>query len=245
MRVVFRKMFNVYGSCNMEAVNTEADYAIQKQRKDSWSAYFRARRFRMIYPLLEAAHARKGRCSIVDIGGREEYWAPASEALEQFNCHVTLVNLERTMATTGARFSFACGDALDLSDIGTGTFDVAHSNSLIEHVGRWQDMVKCAQEIQRVADSYYVQTPYFWFPLEPHFRVPFYHWLPEQVRARLNTWSRLGYINKAQSYDEAMANVQSCCLLDATQMRALFPDADLQFERVLGLPKSIVMTRAK
>jgi len=227
----------------MEAVNTEADYAIKKQRSDTWSAYFRARRFGMIYPLLREVHARKGRCSIVDIGGREEYWAPAREALERLNCHVTLVNLERTMATTSGRFSFACGDALDLSAIADGAFDVAHSNSLIEHVGRWQDMAQCASEIRRVADSYYVQTPYFWFPLEPHFRVPFYHWMPEQMRARLNMWSRLGYINKAETYSEAMANVQSCCLLDAGQMQELFPDAQLRFERVLGLPKSLIMTR--
>ncbi len=225
----------------MEAVNTEADFFVQKQRSDTWSAYFRARRFKMIVPMLQDVYERKGACSIVDIGGREEYWAPAKEALETFNCKVTIVNLERTTAVSGNRFTFAAGDALDLHEIADREFDVAHSNSLIEHVGRWDNMVKCANEIQRVSDNYYVQTPYFWFPLEPHFRTPFFHWLPEQLRARLTMMMRLGYMDKSKNLGDAMEAVQSCCLLDAGQMRFLFPGAELQFERVLGLPKSLVV----
>lgn len=225
----------------MEAVNSEADFFVQKQRSDSWSSYFRARRFKMIVPMLQSVYEQKGSCSIVDVGGREEYWAPAKEALETFNCNVTIVNLERTTAVSGNRFKFAAGDALDLHEIADRAFDVAHSNSLIEHVGRWDNMVQCANEIQRVSNNYYVQTPYFWFPLEPHFRTPFFHWLPEQARARLSMMMRLGYMDKTENFGDAMEAVQSCCLLDAGQMRFLFPDAELQFERVLGLPKSLVV----
>jgi hypothetical protein len=125
----------------------------------------------------------------------------------------------------------------------TGQFDFAHSNSLIEHVGRWTDMKQCADEIRRVGKSYYVQTPYFWFPLEPHFRVPFFHWLPEQVRARLVMNFKVGYYNRAQSLDQALQDVQSACLLDRAQMQALFPDADVSFERAAGLPKSLMAIR--
>jgi len=98
-------------------------------------------------------------------------------------------------------------------------------------------------EVRRVAKAYYVQTPYLWFPVEPHFRAPFYAWLPEQTRAQLLMRFDLGYIGKAATLDQAMSDVQSINLLDRAQMRSLFPDANISFERVLGLPKSMIACR--
>ena len=104
-------------------------------------------------------------------------------------------------------------------------------------------MQACAKEIRRTAIEYYVQTPYLWFPVEPHFRAPFFAWLPEQVRARILMRFDLGYIGRAATLDQAMTDVQSINLLDLAQMRALFPDSEIRFERALGLPKSLIATR--
>ncbi|MBX9926586.1 MAG: class I SAM-dependent methyltransferase [Hyphomicrobiaceae bacterium] len=156
---------------------------------------------------------------------------------------MTVVNLEKTQPKSGPLFDFAYGDACNLSDYADGSFDFAHSNSLIEHVGQWRQMRDCAGEIRRLATEYYVQTPYLWFPVEPHFRAPFFAWLPEQARARILMRFNLGYIGRAASLDQAMSDVQSINLLDLAQMRALFPDAEIKFERVAGLPKSMIATR--
>lgn len=220
------------------------DPFLQKQSQDKASAYFRRRRFAMIEPIIRKIHAEKGSCSIIDVGGREEYWTPALQTLQDCNARVTVVNLEKTQPRPGKHFDFAFGDACNLSAYPDNSFDFAHSNSLIEHVGRWGDMQRCAREISRVAGSYYVQTPYYWFPLEPHFRMPFFHWLPEQLRARLVMTFKIGYFNRASTLDQAMENVQSAYLLDKRQMSALFPDAEIGFERAAGLRKSLVAIRS-
>lgn len=228
---------------NIEARAPQSDPFLRQQAGDRLSAYFRARRFSHIEPLLRSIHRQKGSCSIIDVGGREEYWAPIRPVLDECNANILVVNLENTQPKPGRRFEFAFGDACDLSQFADGSFDLAHSNSLIEHVGRWENMQRCADEIRRVAGSYYVQTPYFWFPLEPHFRVPFFHWLPEQVRARIVMNFKVGYFNRAASLGQAMQNVQSAVLLDKLQMCTLFPDARVAFERVAGVPKSLMAIR--
>jgi hypothetical protein len=220
-----------------------ADYYLNKQSKDQWSAYFRGRRFALIETKIRAIAAANGSCRIIDIGGRVEYWNPILPTLHDVGAKITVVNLEKTQPKPGPMFDFAFGDACDLSSYSDQSFDFAHSNSLIEHVGQWRQMSRCAHEIRRVAKSYYVQTPYLWFPIEPHFRAPIFAWLPEQTRARILMAFDLGYIGKAATLDQAMADVQSINLLDAKQMRVLFPDADLTFERVLGLPKSMIACR--
>lgn len=228
----------------MTAASTTAiDPFLQKQGNDKASAYFRRRRFAMIEPLLRQIHNEKGRCSVIDVGGREEYWSPVLPLLSECNVHITVVNLEKTQPKPGRHFDFAYGNACDLAQYADQGFDLVHSNSLIEHVGRWDDMKRCAGEMRRLAKRYYVQTPYFWFPLEPHFRVPFFHWMPEQVRARLVRNFQVGYFNRAQTLDQAMQNVQSAVLLDKLQMIELFPDATVRFERVAGLPKSLIAIR--
>lgn len=218
-------------------------YFLNKQANDGWSNYFRGRRFALIEKKIRAIHKATGSCRIIDVGGRVEYWNPILPTLTEVGARITVVNLEKTQPKPGPLFDFAFGNACDLANYLDASFDFAHSNSLIEHVGRWPEMQRCAGEIRRVARAYYVQTPYLWFPIEPHFRAPFFAWLPEQTRARLLMRFDLGYIGKAATLGHAMLDVQSINLLDYAQMKCLFPDATISFERVAGLPKSMIACR--
>jgi hypothetical protein len=80
-------------------------------------------------------------------------------------------------------------------------------------------MSKLAANVRRVAPSYFVQTPYFWFPIEPYCRFPFFHWLPESWRYRLIMMGDLGYIRKASSVPDAVRRVQSAVLLWADHVQ--------------------------
>lgn len=228
----------------MAAVDTHADPFIAKQNQDTLSAWFRRRRFGVILEEIERISAAKGSCRIIDVGGRPEYWNPALATLRRCKAHVTVVNLENTQPKPEPLFDFRYGNACDLAEYADGSFDLAHSNSLIEHLGTWDNMKSCAGEIRRVAQSFYVQTPNFWFPYEPHFRVPFFHWLPEQVRARLLMRMAIGYFRKADTLDKAMQNIESVRLIDRRQLAELFPDATLRSERILGLVKSNIAIRS-
>ena len=195
---------------------------------------FRAKRFAEIRPLIDTIIAAKGSCRIADIGGTEYYWNIFGTYVQDNPIEIDLINLNR-VPVNGAQFHSIAGNATDLSDIGDNTYDLVHSNSVIEHVGNWDAMSRMAANVRHLAPVYYVQTPYFWFPLEPHFRTPFFHWLPEQVRYRMLMNSNLGFGGKRNTVDEAMRGLQSAVLLGKGQIAALFPDAELKSERVYGL----------
>src|SRR3546814_12299335 len=99
----------------------------------------------------------------------------------------------------------------DLSEYADNSFDIVHSNSVIEHVGRWEQMKMMAAEVRRLAPVCYLQTPDFAFPLEPHFRTVAFHWLPEQARAALIQRRGFGFSQKRSEERRAGRECGSKC----------------------------------
>jgi hypothetical protein len=85
-----------------------------------------------------------------------------------------------------------------------------------------------------------VQTPNFWFPLEPHYLVPGFQFLPVRLRSGLLRRFDLGHIGRIPDPGAADEHVRSIRLLRTTQLRKLFPDARIHRERMLGLTKSLM-----
>lgn len=199
---------------------------------------------KLLLPLIEEVHAQKGSVRILDVGGAGNYWTPILPDLERLSCSVTVMNLVISNAVKGnaRNIEFVEGDAC-ATNYPDRAFDLVHSNSVIEHLGSWSNMVAAAGEIRRLAPSYYVQVPYFWFPMEPHFRVLGFQWLPESARARLLMSKARGFYSKAADMDEAMRAVQTVYLLDRRQMQALFPDATFKSEKLFALTKSLIAIR--
>ena len=185
---------------------------------------------------------RTGSCRILDVGGTEYYWNIARSFLTDAPVQIHILNLQPA-SVTGPQFVSMTGDATELGCLEDNSFDFVHSNSVIEHVGDFKRMFKMANHIRRLAPVYYVQTPYFWFPYEPHFRTPLFHWFPEQIRYRLLMNFNLGFFERKESVETAMTAVQSCSMLDRRQLRDLFPDSHIISERFFGLTKSLMAIR--
>jgi hypothetical protein len=215
----------------------------------SLGSVLRARRMRVVEGLVEKAFSQMGRCRILDVGGTREYWRGLRpEIWERCGVEVTLVNMDSRIEDAGAseslgRFKAVVGDGCDLHRWADGEFEISHSNSTIEHVGEWGRMREFASELQRVGRSVYCQVPNFWFPMEPHFLTPFFHWLPEVVRVELLLRYSLGHYPRAANVHEAIDAVRSARLPSRKLMSALFPGCEIRSERVFGFAKSILAIR--
>jgi hypothetical protein len=203
---------------------------------------FRQRRFQRFLSIADEIIAQRGSCRIADIGGWSAYWQHLEPLWRDRPLHITIVNIVKSPVPDD-RFTALVGDARHLDQLDDLSFDLVHSNSVIEHVGLWADQRKMANEVRRLAPRYYVQTPNFWFPVEPHLRTPFIHWLPEPGRVAIVRLRSCGFYPKAGSYDEARTILDDARLLDANGMASLFPDAAIERERFAGLTKSLIAVR--
>lgn len=218
-----------------------ADYGDSR----SLGSRFRARRIGPLLSLIDTVFAVKGSVRIIDLGGTRQYWnIVPTDLLEQRDVRITLVNLPESVTPVDEdHFEVLAADACDLASIPDDDFDITHSNSVLEHVGDWERMRAFAREAARVSPRYFVQTPSYWFPIEPHAMTPFFHWLPKPARVRLVRRFGLGHWKRARSVDEAVRIVESARLVNRPMMRSLFPDATIVTERMLMLPKSFVAVK--
>jgi len=194
--------------------------------------YFRGRRFRSF----ASAFSVSERTRLLDVGGYGYYW----DFFERLP-RVTIVNQEPP-AAHDSRFDWVVADArrLPFRDV---AFDVAFSNSVVEHIPGEKSRRNYAREIARVGRRYYVQTPYKWFPVEPHLMTPFIHYLPRSwqrpLLRRCTVWGVLHHPTP-EGCDDFLRDIR---LLDTGELRALFPGAEIWKERALGLLKSITAVR--
>jgi hypothetical protein len=213
----------------------------------SMGSRLRARRIGPLVSLMRSAFVEHGHVDIIDIGGTEQYWGIVpGEVLAQYDVRITIVNLPgRALPSDHDRFRFLEGDGCDLAGVSDGSFHIAHSNSVIEHVGDWSRKCTFASEVARLAPRYFVQTPNYWFFIEPHCMTPIFHWLPEPAQVSLVSRFALGNWSQGQSIGESVRIVESVKLLSRSMMAALFPDASILTEQFMLMPKSLIAVRGR
>ena len=174
---------------------------------------------------------------VLDLGGTTVSWRvfglrPGS---------VTVVNLNQDMGPYEPWMEVVQGDACAG---GFGKYDLVFSNSLMEHLGGHARRQQFANVVQESAPSWWVQTPYRYFPIEPHWIFPGFQFLPFRARVLVcQHWNTL-HMPACKDAAEAAELVASTELISATEMRSYFPASEIWFERIAGIPKSMVAIQA-
>lgn len=211
--------------------------------RGSFSNSRRSQRFEPFVRLVDELYAQNQRpVRILDIGGTNEFWEQRGWAGRE-NVHIVLVNLEPE-ASVHDNIEARTGDATNLSEFPDGSFDIVFSNSVIEHLSTFENQAAMAREVRRLAPVYWVQTPNFWFPIEPHFLTPGWHYLPARLRVELLRRRRWGWRGPCPDPAEANALVHEIRLMRGRELNRIFPDATCNKERIGPLTKSFVALRA-
>ncbi len=177
--------------------------------------------------------------SVLDIGGDVRDWKSRPNARP---AHVTILSHETPMLEDPEPWMTPLhADACDSKAVPIG-FDLIYSNSVIEHVGGPYRRRQFAENIRRAGPHCWIQTPYRYFILEPHFVFPGFQFLPLAIQSHIaKRWPL------AVPYAYPEVNPTGYCLehdlLSKTELRLLFPMADILHERVGGFTKSLVAVR--
>lgn len=192
--------------------------------------YFNSRRFLLFKELLQPGSGDR----ILDIGGYHWFWEQSG-----ITSRITFININipDNLLYDKSRYEYIKGDArcLPFKD---KEFDIAFSNSVIEHVGGEKDKALFAHEARRVADCYWVQTPNRKFFIEPHLVAPFIHFLPIPLQKKMarnfTMWGILTRPDRKQ-IDDYLGDT---AMLSGAEFRNLFPEAILIEEKFLLMTKS-------
>ena len=177
---------------------------------------------------------------ILDVGGLTRYWEDRGWAGHP-EIHIFSLNLKPEKQKY-ENITPITGNATDLSQFEDKSFDVVFSNSVIEHLFVFENQQRMAEEVQRVGKMYWVQTPNFWFPVEPHFLVPGWQWFPISLRVAIIRRWRCASLGPYPDPLIARRAVEEIQLLTRKELEVLFPDATFHVERFCGLVKSWTVT---
>lgn len=200
---------------------------------------FRRKRFAVFGERLSALPRETDKpIRIADLGGTVSGWATFDfdhwEKIIARRIEISLLNIEAEDSAPNRRFQTITADCTgEIKRL--DSYDLVYSNSVVEHLHTWEGMRAFANNCRNLAKYHFVQTPNFYFPVEPHHLALGIHFLPRQLQvARL--------VRKGMSFDEAFRQVERILLLTRPQLCELFPESEIFAEKILFLTKSLIAT---
>ena len=196
----------------------------------------------------------KAKDFILDLGGEDGAYI---SQLLPFKTNVYIADINAKKLKRSAQKGYK---TIQLNEAGKipvedGYFDIIFCSSVIEHVTvdkkdiksiqtnrEFRDVAfkrqkKLAGEIERVGKRYFVQTPYKYFPLESHSRLPFILvLLPRKVQIKIIKFFRKFWFART---------IPDWNLLTVKDMKFLFPGAKIIKERAFFFTKSLMAIKAR
>jgi len=181
---------------------------------------------------------------LLDVGGYPHFWLqypPIAARIDTLNLH--LQGGWHPEEFPNYSFDRIVGDGCAMS-FADKSYDIAFSNSVIEHLGSPESQAAFASEIMRVGRKIWVQTPAFECPIEPHYLTPFVHWLPVYLRRKIARNFTVWGLTNRPSLAQINEMVDTTRLLSKKEFTNLFPDCLILTEYMLGfIPKSYIAYR--
>jgi len=197
--------------------------------------YFRQKRGRFLHAMFPGIASWR----ICDLGGSRHFWEKvAIEGLPYSNITIYNISANGTQGNLSAdsdeiEVVIYDGHTIPIAD---AEFDLLVCNSVLEHVPP-EHRAKLVAEMKRVAKHIFIQTPAYTFPIEPHFIMPFVHWLPRTIGYWLIHFSPWRLLSRPSA--ETIASYWwDTKLLTRREVEFLFPSESIRCERVLGITKS-------
>jgi len=193
--------------------------------------YFRKKRgeqLKFFFPQIE-------NFNILDIGGSEHFWREIGLNINPNR--ITLLNINYSDHERDTRFKKLLYDGKQIPFL-LGDFDLVISNSVIEHIDPIYRKNFSAQ-IEKISKNYYIQTPNYNFFIEPHFIMPFIHWLPKKIGwhlTKISPWKLLG----RPSHMTHLNYFWNTNLLKKDELKHLFMQSTIYNENVLLMTKSFI-----
>jgi hypothetical protein len=210
----------------------------------------RQERDRMFSDLLHPSPEDK----ILDLGGGD---GSHMASIVSFRENVYLADISSTdLAKAKQTYGFHHTVLLNESGVlpfADGQFDIVFCSSVLEHATgpksgmesfqsdrdfrgvalRHQSLL--ANEIQRVAKRFFVQTPYKYFLIESHTLLPVpFLFLPRRLQVKIIESTNNWWIKQT---------IPDFNLLTHRDMQAMFPGAEIHEEKLFGLTKSLIAVR--
>lgn len=182
--------------------------------------------------------------AVVDLGGTVDTWLRAPVRPK----HVTVLNLFEPGDSSDQGIDTAVGDACQAREVLRSqgkpvSYDLAFSNSLIEHVGGHAQRQELASEVHALAEKHWVQTPNRVFPIEPHWLFPGMQFLPYSARVQIALRWPLTH-TRPPDVQTAREEIMWTELLGRSQLRAYFPHSRIHDEKLGPWAKSLIAVAA-
>ena len=170
---------------------------------------------------------------ILDIGGQPQIWDFIDIPLN-ITC-LNLPGIAQKNHKSHHNIKFVEGDGCNMPQYNMGDFDMLFSNSVIEHVGPESNRALFASEVKRICTTYWIQTPYKYYPFEAHCGMPFWWFYSEKMRQK--------FINKWKKEVPAWAEmVETTTVVTVPELKKHFPNSNVIKEWFI-FPKSVIVYR--
>jgi len=209
---------------------------VDNRRTDSLATKLRKRRFGLFKFLISDVPRP---LSILDVGGTQMFWEMMGFT-DEHDVEIVLLNLTKA-EVTHPNFRSVVGDARMMGQFRDKEFDVVFSNSVIEHVGGYEQQRQMAEEVRRVGKRYFLQTPNYFFPIEPHFLFPFFQFFPMRLKVFYVHYLNIGWHGRIPDKERAMQVVNQIRLLTQAELKEIFSGATIYKEKFFCLTKSFII----